>query len=177
MRLDVDEREMTSACLCSGWGLVFKSEMCLHLDFTFLSVSNILSNALAVERILVALSKTHLTRHFPHCMIAIDKRTLLSFIMAQHMGPCIEQHVYDAFDNEKVNPCIGDASIVRSCTCAVVLQYSKQQGVAMHVRCSFQISESFQFRFSEVRGSNTHAITKHDLSHEASDSFHSMIWQ
>ena len=144
MRLDVDEREMTSACLCSGRGLVFKSEMCLHLDFTILPVSNILSNVLAVERILVALSKTHLTRHFPHCMIAIDKRTLLSFTMAQHMGPCIEQHVYDAFDNEKVNPCIGDASIVRSCTCAVVLQYSKQKGVAMHVRCSFQISESFQ---------------------------------
>ena len=81
--------------------LVFKSEMCLHADFTFLSVSNILSNALAVERILVALSKTHLTRHFA-------KRTLLSFIMAQHMGPCIEQHANDVFDNEKVNPCIGD---------------------------------------------------------------------
>ena len=144
MRLDVDEREMTSACLCSGCGLVFKSEMYLHLDFTFLSVSSVLSNALAVERILVALSKIHLTRHSPRCMIAIEKRTLLSFIMAQHMGPCIEQHVYDAFDNEKVNPCIGDASIVRSCTCAVVLQYSKQKGVAMHVRCLFQISEGFQ---------------------------------
>ena len=143
MRSDVDEREMTSACLCSGCGLVFKSEMYLHLDVTFLSVSSILSNDLAVERILVALSKTHLTRHFPHCMIAIDKRTLL-FLMAQHMGPCIEQHANDVFDNEKVNPCIGDASIVRSCTCAVVLQYSKQKGVAMHVRCSFQISESFQ---------------------------------
>ena len=110
--------------------MIFKSKMCLYLDFTFLSVSNILSNALAVERILVALSKTHLTRHFA-------KRTLLSFIMAQHMGPCIEQHVYDAFDNEKVNPCIGDASIVRSCTCAVLLRHSKQKGVAMHVRCSF----------------------------------------
>ena len=100
----------------------------------------------AVERILVALSKTHLTRHFPHCMVAIDKRTLLSFTMAQHMGPCIEQHDYDAFDNEKVNPCIGDASIVRSCTCAAVLQYSNQKGVAMHVRCSFQISENFQLQ-------------------------------
>ena len=98
----------------------------------------------AVEGILVALSKTHLTRHFPHCMIAIDKRTLSSFTMAQHMGPCIEQHANDVFDNEKVNPCIGDASIVRSCTCAGVLQYSRQKSVAMHVRCSFQISESFQ---------------------------------
>ena len=86
--------------------MVFKSETCLHLDFTFLPVSSILSNALAVERILVALSKTHLTRHFA-------KRTLLSFIMAQHMGPCIEQHVYDAFDVEKVNPCISDASVAR----------------------------------------------------------------
>ena len=106
----------------------------------------------AVEGILVALSKTHLTRHFPHCMIAIDKRTLSSFTMAQHMGPCIEQHVYDAFDNEQVNPCIGDASIVRSCTCAGVLQYSRQKSVAMHVRCSFQISESFfSWKSSERR--------------------------
>ena len=77
-------------------------------------------------------------------MIAIDKRTLLYSPMAQHMGPCIEQHVYDAFDNEKVKPCIGDASIVPSCTCVIVLQYSKKKGVAMHVSCSSQISESFQ---------------------------------
>ena len=81
-------------------------------------------------------------------MIAIHKRTLLSFTMAQHMGPRIEQHVSDAFDNEKVNPCIGDASIVRSCTCSAVLRNSKQKEVAMHVRCSFQISESFQLEES-----------------------------
>ena len=85
----------------------------LALRLHIFSVSNMLSNALAVEAILVALWKTHLTRHFPRCMIAIDKRMLLSFIMAQHMGPCIEQHVYDAFDVEKVNPCISDASVAR----------------------------------------------------------------
>ena len=82
MRLDVDEREMTFECFCSGAGLVFKSEMCLHLDFRFLSVSIISSNVLAVERIWVAMSKTHLTRHCLRCMLAIDKRKLLSSIMA-----------------------------------------------------------------------------------------------
>ena len=81
--------------------------------------------------------------------------------MAQHMGPCIEQHVYDAFDNEKVNPSIGDASIVRSCTCAVVLQYSKQKGVAMHVRCSFQKSESFQLEEFLRGGKNSDRNLNH----------------
>ena len=88
----------------------------------------------------------------------------LSFIMAQHMGPCIEQHVYDAFDVEKVNPCISDASVARSCTCAVVLRYRNQKRCC-HA-CQMLISNIWEFSVGRVlRGGKNSDRNLNHFSH------------